>query len=387
VDGFADELARLGYTPGSALHQLWLAAHLSRWLAGEGLPARALTPPVVERFLDARRTAGYSVYWTVPALAPLLEYLGRLGVVGEPAAGPVSEVEALLGRYRRYLLVERGLAVSTVAVLVRAVRPFLAGRAAEGGLDLATLTAAEVAAFMLTVAEEGRRAWAATLASAMRSLLRFLHVDGMVSGSLVGAVPTVASWQLAALPRGLEADQVNRLVAGCDRRTVTGRRDLAMILLMVRLGLRAGEVADLTIDDVDWRTGEIVVRGKGGRCERIPLPADVGRALAGYLRRGRPPTAQGREMFVRLLAPHRRLTSGAVSMAVRTAARRAGLEPIGAHRLRHTAATRLLSAGAPLAEIGQLLRHRKASTTAIYAKVDRLALRRLARPWPMAGAA
>lgn len=370
------------------MHQVRLMAHLSRWLAGEGLPVEALTPLAVEQFLAARREAGYSVYWTPPALAPLLEYLGRLGVVGEPAAVVGSPVEELLDRYRCYLLVERGLAASTVMVWTRVLRPFVMTRVAEdGGLDLATLTAAEVASFVLAVAGDGRRGRAATMASAVRSLLRFLHVDGVIADSLTGAVPTVASWQLAALPRGLDAGQVARLVGACDRRTAGGRRDVAMILLMVRLGLRAGEVADLTLDDVDWRAGQILVRGKGGRRERVPLPADVGQALAGYLRRGRPPTALGRQVFVRLLAPHRRLTSEAVSMAVRTAARRAGLGPVGAHRLRHTAATRLLSAGAPLAEVGQLLRHRKASTTAIYAKVDRLALRRLARPWPTAGAA
>jgi site-specific recombinase XerD len=385
VDGFASELAWLGYTSGSASHQLRLLAYLSRWLAEQGLPARALTLPVVEQFLVVRRAAGYSVYWTVPALAPLLDYLRSLGVVGEPAPVTVCEVDALLERYRHYLLAERGLAASTVALWVRALRPFLAGRAA-GGLGLAGLTAAEVASFMLTVVDDRRRARAATLASAMRSLLRFLHVDGVIAGSLVGAVPSVASWQLAALPRGLDPEQVARLVARCDRRTGAGRRDLAMILLMVRLGLRAGEVAGLTLDDIDWRRGEIAVRGKGGRREQLPLPIDVGHALAGYLRRGRAATAQGRQVFVRLLAPHRRLTSGAVSMAVRAAARRAGLGPMGAHRLRHTAATSVLAAGAPLVEIGQLLRHRKASTTAIYAKVDRLALRQLARPWPAAAA-
>jgi site-specific recombinase XerD len=193
----------------------------------------------------------------------------------------------------------------------------------------------------------------------------------------------VAGWRLSDLPKGLEQAQLRRLLGSCDRRTPTGRRDYAILLLLARLGLRAGEVARLSLDDIDWRRGEITVLGKANRAERLPLPADVGAAIAAYLRHGRPGTAVGRSAFVRVRAPHRVLTTGGVTMVVCDAARRAGLGRMYAHRLRHTAATAMLRAGSPLAEVGQVLRHRSALTTAIYAKVDRDALVVLARPWPV----
>ena len=195
-------------------------------------------------------------------------------------------------------------------------------------------------------------------------------------------MPSTVSWRLSGLPRALEPDQVRRLLTGCDRATVTGRRDFAILAVLVRLGLRAGEVAGLRLDDIDWRAGELVVVGKGRRAERLPLPIDVGQALTAYLTDGRPVTAQDRCLFVRVKAPHCGLTTGGITQVVVAAAKRAGLGQIHAHRLRHTAATEMLRAGAPLAEIGQLLRHRTPLTTAIYAKVDREQLRELARPWP-----
>ncbi len=221
--------------------------------------------------------------------------------------------------------------------------------------------------------------------TALRSLLRWLHVERLIGRSLVGAVPTAAGWRLSGLPRALEPGEVGGLLASCDRATGPGRRDFAILTLLARLGLRAGEVACLGLDAVDWRAGELIVVGKGRRAERLPLPVDVGEAITAYLTHGRPATAQDRRVFVRVKAPHCGLTTGGVTQVVVSAARRAGLGQIHAHRLRHTAATEMLRAGAPLAEIGQVLRHRTALTTAIYAKVDRDALRQLARPWPGAG--
>lgn len=388
AEGFAGELSRLGYTPESVPQQLRLVAHLSRWMAEAGLGLAALTASGVGAFVTARRACGYSVYRTPQALAPLMGYLQFLGVVGSAPAPEMTAVDALLGRYRNYLVGERGVAVSSVRVYVSALRPFLAARlTGDNGLSLAELTAGDVTEFMLEVSHEQRPGKARTTATALRSLLRFLHVEGVLERALVDAVPSVASWRLAPLPAGLKPGEVDRLLAGCDRRSVAGQRDLAIVLLLVRLGMRAGEVANLGLDDIDWRAGEIIVVGKGGRRDRLPLPDDVGQAIVDYLRRGRPSTAQGRSVFVRVKAPHRGLTSEAVSMAVFTAGRRAGLGVVRAHRLRHTAATQTLAAGGGLPEIGQLLRHRKAMTTAIYAKADKAALRRLARPWPTGGVA
>ena len=218
-------------------------------------------------------------------------------------------------------------------------------------------------------------------ATALRSLLGFLHLTGAVTHSLVAAVPSVAGRRLAGLPPRLEPDHVQRLLAVCDRRTLGGRRDFAIITTLARLGLRAAEVATLRLDDLRWRAGEIVVHGKGRRVERMPLPTDVGDAITAYLRQ-RPARAQGRTVFVRLLAPLRPLSHTGLTQIVAAAAQRAGLGRIHAHRLRHFAATQLLRAGAPLSEIQQFLRHDRLQTTAIYAKVDYDALRTIARPWP-----
>jgi integrase len=179
---------------------------------------------------------------------------------------------------------------------------------------------------------------------------------------------------------------VQRLLASCDRLEVVGRRDFAILTMLARLGLRAGEIAALELDDVDWQGGDIIVRGKGDRRERLPLPVDVGRAVVAYLRRSRPAAAT-RRLFLPVRAPHRALSSGGVSAIVIRAAQKAGLPPMAAHRLRHTVATEMLRAGAPLSEIGQVLRHRNPQSTAIYAKVDREALRDLARSWPGGGVA
>jgi site-specific recombinase XerD len=367
-------------------HLLLLMAHLSRWLDEERLDPGALTAPRVEEFFVVRRASGYSMYRSPAALTPLLDYLGSVGVVVPCVMAEPTPVDVLIERFENYLTGERGLALSTVRGYVRAIRPLLAGLTRGDRLNVGQLTAGDVTGFMLEVAREQRPGKAQTTATALRSLLGFLHVKGLVASSLVGAVPSVASWRLAPLPRGLEPDEVNRLLAACDRRTTAGRRDFAILLLLVRLGLRAGEVAGLGLDDINWRVGEIVVFGKGDRLERLPLPNDAGRAVVGYLKRGRSATAQGRTVFVRLKAPHRQLTSEAVSKVVFSAGRRAGLATVRAHRLRHTVATQTLAAGGSLVEIGQLLRHRKVLTTAIYAKVDRAALKGLARPWPGGGA-
>ena len=376
--GFAAELSRLGYTKNATTDQLRLLAHLSRWLAAEGLS---------DAFLAARRAAGYTLWLSRKALTPLLPYLRRLGAAPpEPVLVP-SPLEAMLARYRGYLTSECGLTAATAEGYAYAVRPFLRKREGpDGTLRLTDLAPRDITAFV--VAEvPGRRPGSAKLAvTTLRSLLGFLHVEGVIARSLASAVPSVASSRLASLPKALEVGQAQQLLATCDRSTAVGRRDFAILTMLVRLGLRSSEITALELDDVDWRGGEIIVRGKGNRHERLPLPVDVGRAVAAYLRGARP-TAESRHLFLRVRAPHQPLSSSGVFAIVIGAAHKAGLPPLGAHRLRHTAATELLRAGASLSEIGQVLRHRSLLSTAIYAKVDRVALRQVARPWPGGGAA
>ena len=380
--GFRAELERLGYTPLTAATHVRLMAHLSRWLAREGVEVPGLTPAVVDAYFAERRAAGYAGHVTDRALRPLAGYLRRLGVIPPPvpaaAAGPA---ERLLARYREYLLVERGLAGTTAELNVRMVRPFLAGRVHEtdAGVDLGHLTAGEVAAFVVTQSRRRPKS-VKRMVTALRSLLGFLHAEGLIGQPVT--VPSPAGWTQAGLPKALDGDQVAALLASCDPLTRTGRRDLAILTLLARLGLRAGEVAALGLDDIDWRRGEITVRGKGNRHDRLPLPADAGQRIVDWLQDGRPEAAQGRTVFVRAQAPYRALTSNAVTTVVACAGRRAGLGLIGAHRLRHSAATAMLRSGGSLTEIGQTLRHARPLTTAIYAKVDIGALRQLARPWP-----
>ncbi len=381
--GYATELARQGYTPRSTRTQLYLMSHVSRWLHAKDVDV-ADFPRRTRQFLEARQAAGYKQHLTDRALRPLLAYLRACGAVRPaPASTPTGPVDETLARYRHYLAVERGLGEATARGYVDAVRPFVRRCVSADGLalDIEELDEAEVTAFMVTrCAEQSRRA-AQLTATALRSLLAFLHVTGAIARSLVKAVPSVPGRRLAGLPSRLEPHHVRRLLTACDRRTLGGRRDFAVITTLARLGLRAAEVAALRLDDLQWRAGEIVVHGKGQRVERMPLPTDVGDAIAAYLRQ-RPARAQGRAVFVRLLAPLGPLSPTGVTQIVSAAAQRAGLGCIHAHRLRHFAATQLLNAGAPLFEIQHFLRHTRLQTTAIYAKVDYHALRTIARPWP-----
>lgn len=383
AEGFRVELARRGYSPFTVCLHLHLMGHLSRWLAGNEWDASMLTSTVVDTFVAERRAAGYVNHRSGRGLGPLLEHLRQRRVL-PVCALPVTAAEQLLLRYAQYLAAERGLAETTIRRNVELVRPFLAGRGVAGEVDL-RVTAGDVTAFVVAQCRARVGGTAPRMVTALRSLLRFLHVEGLIDQPLVDAVPSVAGWKLSGLPKTLHAEQVVALLSSCDRDTVVGRRDFAILTVLVRLGLRAGEVAGLRLDDIDWRQGEITVRGKGNRHERLPLPADAGQAITSYLNAAHPvPT--GRELFGRVRAPHGALTRLAVTQVVARAARRAGLGAVYAHRLRHTAATGMLRAGGTLTEIGQVLRHRHTLTTAIYAKTDVEALRVLARAWPVGAA-
>jgi integrase/recombinase XerD len=386
AEGFVAELAEVGYRPAAAAVQVRVLAHLSSWMQDEGVAAGGLREPELERFGRERLARFASVRGA--GMAVVLGYLRGLGVVPGQEPRALTAAGELLEQFRRYLTVERGLSAGTARGYVDIVRPFVESRVTSTGVvELWELAPADVLGFLLVEAGRRSRKSAKLLVSALRSLLGFWHVKGLIGRPLAGAVPSVAGWRLAGLPRALEAEQVRALVESCDRSTVAGTRDFAILTMLVRLGMRRGEIAALTLDDIDWRAGEIVVRGKGQRIERLPLPDDVGEAIAVYLRDARPPGFAGREVFVRIKAPRRPLTAGGVTQVVVSASKRAGLGEVTAHRLRHTAATELLRQGAPLHEIGELLRHRSVLTTAIYAKVDRDRLRELARPWPKGGAA
>jgi site-specific recombinase XerD len=357
-------------------------AHVSRWLAVRGIGVEELSPTRVEEFLADRRAEGYTLWLSVKAMVPLLDFLRGLGVLPTPAAAvPATEAERLQQRYRTFLVEERGLASGTVAAYLHVAGLFLTAHATDGVLHLDRLRAAEVTEFVLAECSSRSVGSAKFIVCGLRSLLRYLYVAGHIDGRLDPAVPTVAGWRLAGVPVAFDRAEVARLLASCDRRTTFGRRDYAVVTLLARLGLRAGEVATLGLGDIDWRAGELVVRGKGQHQERLPLPADVGEAVAGWLRRGRP-RCDCVTVFTRVRAPHRPLTPAGVSAIVSAACRRAGLPELNAHRLRHTAATEMLRAGGSLTEVGQVLRHASVLTTAIYAKVDRDRLRALALPWP-----
>ena len=380
--GFREELEHQGYRSNAAADQLRLMAHVSRWLAAHKLEVGALDERRMQQFLKARRAEGYVLWLSPKALGPLVTYLRGIGLAPlPPLRPPTTPAEVLLESYRDYLVSERGLARATVTAYTHTAGLFLSWWADEGELRLDRLEAKTIIDFVLVETKDRRVGSAKDVVCGTRALLRYLFASGEIEVQLAAAVPKVAGWRLSGLPTYLSHEEVDRLLASCDRRSTFGRRDFAVLVLLARMGLRAGEVTALELGDIDWRAGEILVRGKGHRQERLPLPVEAGEALVGWLRRGRP-RCDCPQVFTRVRAPHRRLTTSAVSAIVAAACGRAGLPVVYAHRLRHSAATEMLRAGADLTEVGQVLRHRSLLTTAIYAKVDRIALDALAQPWP-----
>jgi integrase/recombinase XerD len=383
ADGYRSALTGQGFARWAVAQHTHLMAHLSAWLDGQGLVLEQLAADGVNAFLTVRRAEGHWFLVSKRGLAPLLGYLRDLGVapaMREPT--PSGPVEQLLAEYRGYLTAERGLAPLSVLRYLGTAQLFLSGLGVPLDAALRDLSVGQVTSF-LTQEVGRRRVWAAkALTTALRSLLGFLHVTGHVPRGLVAAVPAVAGWGLRALPRGIGPDQLAAMLASCDRTTAMGHRDYAILLLLSRLGLRNGEVTRLELGDIDWRAGEILVRGKGNRFETLPMPVDVGQALVDYLTDGRPSRVACRRVFIIARAPYGGLSLSALCSVVVAAGRRAGVVSVSPHRLRHTVASDLLARGAPLAEIGQLLRHRAEATTAIYAKLDHQALGALVRPWP-----
>jgi site-specific recombinase XerD len=382
LDGFYSSLRALGYPRPTIRAKLCSIARLGDWMTKKRLGVIDLDEHHIDDFLVVERRCGRVT------LLHLLAHLRNAGVV--PMPPPVRDDSfgtAVLARYDEHLRSERGLATSTITRYRGFVREFVAERLDGPTAQASTLRADEVRAFLLKRVPRMPPKCAQLMAAALRSFLRFLFVRGETRGDLALAIPMVRQERLVSVPRHLPAEDVERLLAACDLSSMTGRRDYALLLLLARLGLRAGEIMALQLGDVRWREGEIVVRGKGQVHDRLPLLPDVGEALAIYIQKDRP-AGPSRHVFICRKAPHRGFSHpSSVTTIVMRALGRAGLTPPtrGAHLLRHSLATTMVRRGASFAEIGQVLRHRSPNTTEIYAKVDLAALADVARPWPGAG--
>lgn len=387
ADGLRRELAGQGYAVDTVGDHVHLLADLSGWLDDQGLTPQELTTQRVEEFLRDRRQRGCRAGVTARAVAPLLGYLRGLLLVPPPVPRvPATPEEMLLANYRGHLLGERGVTASTATHYLRCARGFLRSLGEPLDTALAGLSTADVTEHVLAWAER-RRGKAPDLVTlpALRSLLRYLHAAGLVDTPLADAVPPGRGYPRRALPRAVPADQIQTVLAACDRDSAAGRRDYAVMLTMARLAVRGGEVARLLLSDINWRAAEVTVRGKGGRTDLLPLPADVGEAIADYLLHARPATSSP-FLFVTMVAPFTGLAASSITALVGRACARAGVARFGPHGMRHAAACELLAGGASMTEIGQLLRHAQERTTAVYAKVDLARLAEIAVPCPQGAA-
>ncbi len=383
LDGFAAWLWERGYSRATAQPHLRVVADFSRWLERRGFGIRDVDETHARQFLSFRRRRRlHRGDWA--ALRHAIRYMRELGIVA-PASVAVDDKHVSLEQaFATYLLREKGVAPATEKNYGREIAEFLRHRFRGRRIDPSALRARDLHRFVTWRAQHVAPARVKLAVTALRAFCQFLRFRGDTAVDLASSVLTVPKWRLSTLPKSVPQEQVDQILAQCDRRTVVGRRNFAILLLLARLGLRASEVVALTLDDIDWDAGEITVQGKGGRVERLPLPQDVGQALAAYLKRGRP-RCSSRNVFIRAHAPFVGFSSAAaISTIVEDAIDRAGLDPPsrGAHLLRYSLATRTLGRGGSLAEIAELLRHRHPDTTALYAKVDLDALRSVAPRWP-----
>lgn len=379
---YLKQIEQEGFLPASVPMQVYAITRFSNWLHGRQLDVRQVDEATIERFL--KRDPSIVHGGESAPLHRLLVMLRQIGVTAVKAPEPGTCLQRFMDEYRRYLLQERGLADATLLYYIPFAEQFLSNRFGTGDLNFSELSATDVTGFVQDRAHQLSRERAKLLVTALRSFLHYLHHQGELSVDLAKCVLPVAVWSLSTLPKSLPAGTVQRILDHCERNTPDGKRNYAVLLLLARLGLRACEIVALDLDDIDWDNGRISIRCKGGRGAQLPLPTDVGEAIAHYLRSGRPRCAC-RRVFLRHRAPLRGFGhSITVSTIVRRALISAGIDSArkGAHLFRHTLATDLLRQGASLDEIGELLRHQNPNTTALYAKVDLTALRTLALPWP-----
>jgi integrase/recombinase XerD len=385
---FATSLVENGYVNSTVQSKLNLLASFGQWLDRRRLSITDFDEQIAERFIAYKRRKDRVHRGNRETLLQFLEHLRKRDVISGPTPTfDDSPLAAILTRYGRHLRSERGLAAATVINYLPSIRKFLIERFRGKPLAIRQVSSSDVSDFILRQAPTMSPRRAQLVTAALRSFFRFLFQEGELQVNLALSVPSVADRRLATIPKYLSPDEVERVLGTCNRQTATGRRDYAILLLLARLGLRAGEVVSLQLDDVDWRAGELLVRGKGLLHDRMPLPVDVGEALTAYLRMDRPP-CKTRRVFVCMKAPRSGFAGpSTLTTIVRRALDRADLYPAlrGAHVLRHSLATTLLRSGASMNEIGEVLRHRNPSTTEIYAKLDFDGLRTLAHPWPSVG--
>jgi integrase/recombinase XerD len=384
LDAFASALTDRGYASCSIRYAVSLARQFGRWSVRRGRGLRDLTEADVAEFLRWRAHRRRRNGGERSALQLLLECLRNQCLVApQVAPAPVNEFECELQAYVDYLRQERALAEATIFRYIYLVGQFLRSPLVRRRGSVRVLGPSDVQVFILRQVTAGSRSAAKLMVTALRSFFRFLRFRGVIEADLAAGVPPVANWRMTALAKSISVEEVRLVLGACDRRTAKGRRDYAILLLLARLGLRSREIVGLTLDDLDWERGELIVRGKCGRVDRVPIPSDVGHALAAYLRKDRPECSK-RLVFLRLRAPRRGIGGQAVATIVLRAVRRAGLRPpqSGAYLLRHSLATNMLRQGASLGEIGELLRHGSLTTTQIYAKHDLDGLRMVAQPWP-----
>ena len=390
IVAYAEHLHAVGYAKKSAHRMLRIVAGFSRWLQRQHVAVEKIIPQHVRDYLQSRKNSGYHPHrCDQPALSRLLMLLAEHDAIADHhPKPPPTPSEELLEQYDAYLQKELGLAWRTRIDYAPFVRRFLMDQFGRGPTDVSKLRPADILQFVQHRAAKMNPKYAQSMISALRSFLRFIRYRGQLKLDLAACVPSVASWSLSTVPQALALIHVEQVLSGCNRKTGIGRRDYAILLLLARLGLRGGEVAHLTLDDIDWENGRILIRGKGGRADQLPLVADVGKAIAAYLKNGRSPVSSDRHLFLRARAPvigfqdHQ-----AVGSVVKHALMRAGIDSPrkGAHQFRHSLASAMLRQGRSLGEIGEILRHRSPNTTAIYAKVDLVSLRALALPWPGGG--
>ncbi len=386
LQSYADLLCRHRYCNEAGWNKLRLVGAFSRWLGRKQVDLAILDEQHVAAFLSRRSTRVPRRSGDKAALALLLKHLRQSHVIPAcPVNTPTTPMDVIEQSYRRFLLDERGLGQNTVKGYIAVVRRFLEHCFPNGQTNIGKICTKDIVAFVLhDTTSRGRKA-CQMATTVLRGFLRFQFHSGQIATNLAAAVPAVAGWRLSELPRYLKASEVDRLLKYCDRRRKTGKRDYAILLLLARLGLRAGEVARLALDDIDWGTGELRIHGKGNRTDCLPLLEPVGEAIADYLHKARP-RCPSRHLFVYTKAPYESfaLPPNGICSLVRRALKRAGLNPPhkGAHILRHSLATTMLGDGASLAQIGRVLRHKGVQATEIYAKVNLDALRKLAQPWP-----